>query len=129
MKFDLYKSGFDGLSFGPSDLSIEDVCKQISYFKGWDSLKQLHSNIKKWAKKAAPGDHFSTGFTVVICRGVARNVQDAMCPECGGENLDYGDMDGVEGGNVEQMMTCGDCGYRCMDVFVLAERHELSKAK
>ena len=49
------------------------------------------------------------------------------CPYCGHDDvdLDYRDLEPVEGGDVEQVVSCPGCGRRWKDVFRLAEVREL----
>jgi hypothetical protein len=132
MRFKVLKSSFDGISGGESNYeNIDDVLREISYHKGWDSIEQLRKSIKKWAKEARPGSVFSTQVTAIIAVGVDRlNRADDVCHHCGYEDgLDYGEMDGVEGGNIEQTTSCPECGERWVDVFVLAEQRSLCKQK
>jgi DNA-directed RNA polymerase subunit M/transcription elongation factor TFIIS len=53
--------------------------------------------------------------------------EEFKCPECGSEDLDFGDLSPVEDGGIEQMITCNPCGRRWMDVFRLMEQQELAR--
>jgi hypothetical protein len=127
MKFRVIKSSLDGISGGSSTMSIAEVCREISYFKGWKSLNELHTSIRRWAKKAKPGDVYTTAASCIVAAGAHGSPPDE-CPKCGCDDpthLEYEELSPVEGGNIEQKVTCLECGARWMDVFVLAEQHEL----
>ncbi len=49
------------------------------------------------------------------------------CPSCGesSEELDYGDLDPVEDGDIEQRVICPTCNCHWKDIFRLVEVHEL----
>lgn len=38
--------------------SIDAVCHEVNYPRGWESLEQMHAAIRKWAESARPGDVF-----------------------------------------------------------------------
>lgn len=128
MTFTIIKSSFDGLSgSGSVYASIKEVLQEISYFKGWESKDQLHKAIKKWAKMAVPGSVFCTQATAIVAVGVSRSErEDDLCHHCGHEGLDYDDLSPVEGGEIEQEVSCPECGKRWKDMFVLADQHELA---
>jgi hypothetical protein len=132
MRFKVIKSSFDGIS-GCESLyeSVKAVLCEVSYHKGWDSKEKLHAAIKKWAKDAEPGSVFYTAVTAIVAVGIGSSQrEDNICHHCDYEDgLDYGEMDGVEGGNIEQTVSCTECGKRWIDVFVLADQRELSGKK
>lgn len=127
MRFKVLKSSLDGISGGASDYNdIKSVLREICHHKGWPSLKALHDSIKKWAKKARPGDVYTTQVTAIVV--VAEDTfeyQDDICPYCGAEGLDYQDFDPVEGGQIEQKVSCRHCDKCWLDVFSLTEQREL----
>lgn len=130
MRFKVLKSSLDGISGGASDFAtIDDVLREVSYHKGWPSLKDLHASILKWSLKAHPGDVYCTQVTAIVAVAVDRlNRADDVCHHCGHEEgLDYGDLDPVEGGDIEQMVKCPQCGERWMDVFTLTEQRALCR--
>lgn len=52
MRFKVIKAGFDGISGGQSTYeTIGDVLKEISFHKGWGSVKQLHAAIRNGQKR------------------------------------------------------------------------------
>lgn len=127
MWFKVLKSSLDGISGGSATYdSITNVLREISYHKGWDSLEDLHKAIREWADHARPGDTFCTQVTAVVAVSIdALSVEDDVCPHCGfEEGLDYDDFDPVEGGDLEQRVTCPSCGRRWTDVFALIERRD-----
>ena len=130
MKFRIIKSSVDGVSGGDSLMDIDDICQRHIFFsRGWDSLKKLHEAIKAWSEKAAPGDVFKTHASVVVAAGFDPMDDQHACPKCECEDLDYGDLDPFESGDIEQIVSCCECGERWKDVFVLAERRKLCKVE
>jgi hypothetical protein len=129
MQYKILKSSFDGISGGGSFYgSIDEVLREISYHRGWDSTEQLHDAIRKWAKDAELGSVFCTQVTAIVAVGVSNHVYaDDVCPECGHEGMNYGDIDPAEGGGLEQDSNCPECGCRWKDVFVLTDRQILSR--
>ena len=49
------------------------------------------------------------------------------CAECGSKDVEYDDLSSVENGNIEQQITCNDCGCRRMDIFRLVEQREVAR--
>lgn len=132
MPFKVIKSSFDGIcGAGATYATIDEVLPEVSYHKGWDSVQQLHVAIRKWADNARPGSVFCTQVTAVVCVGVDRyDRDDDVCHHCDyEEGLDYGDIGGVEGGDLEQKVSCPSCEREWIDVFVLAEQRELVSSK
>jgi hypothetical protein len=131
MYFKILKSSMDGISGGESRYeTVNEVLGEISYFKGWDSRRQLHAAIRKWAEEARPGQIFCTQASAIIAFPVESGCrEDDICHHCDHEGLDYGDIDGVEGGNLEQKVTCPECGKTWIDVFTLADQRELCALK
>lgn len=129
MQFQVYKSSMDGISGSYNCQTPKEICSQISFFRGWDSLKQLHAAIKKWAKSATPGDVFATQVSVIVCTKppASRNADEVECPECLAEShlLTFQEFEAIEDGTIVQDAECTVCGYRWQDVFRLAERHTL----
>lgn len=71
MLYKVLKSSFDGISGGESKFtSIDDVLREISYHKGWPSLKALHASILKWSVNASPGDVYCTQVTAIVAVAV-----------------------------------------------------------
>lgn len=88
----------------------------------------MHACIKKWAKTANPGDVYQTAVSIIVARSFDRDLNEVSeCPACGSDDLDYGDFEAVESGDIEQTGWCLKCGEQWQDVFVLSERHELCK--
>lgn len=129
MKFKVLKSSFDGISGGASDHNgIESVLHEITYHKGWPSLGELHASITKWSEGAKPGDVYCTQVTAVVAVAVDTiDRVDDVCHHCGREGLDYGELEPVEGGEIEQTVECPECGERWKDVFTLTEQRRLCK--
>ena len=130
MQFRVLRSSLDGISGGESVFTaIDDVLRQVSYFKGWSSLNQLHASILKWAATANPGDVYCTQVTAIVAVAVnSLSRADDVCHHCGREEgLDYGDLDPVEAGDIEQVVECPGCGERWMDVFALVEQRALCR--
>ncbi len=127
MKFKVLKSSLDGISGGSSDFSsIGEALREISHHKGWPTLKALHASIKRWAKDARPGSVYATSVSAIVAVAVDRlDREDDICQHCGGEGLDYGEMEGVEGGDVEQQVTCPHCWRKWIDVFSLSDQREI----
>jgi len=129
MKFKVLKSSMDGISGGASDYAtIDDVLREISFYKGWPSLKALHNAIRKWSHNARPGGVFCTQVTAVVAVAVDRldSPDDDLCPHCGHDGLDYDDVEPVEGGDFEQRVSCPRCGERWIDVYSLTDRRSLA---
>jgi ribosomal protein S27AE len=130
MRFKVLKSSLDGISGDASTYAaIDEVLREVSYYKGWPSLQDLHAAILKWSQNAHPGSVFCTQVTAIVAVAVDRLDQaDGVCPRCGyDEGLDYGELDPVEGGDIEQRVKCPECGERWMDVFTLSEQRALCK--
>jgi hypothetical protein len=129
MRYKVLKSSLDGISGGASDYTtIDDVLREVSYHKGWPSLKDLHASILKWSYSARPGDVYCTQVTAIVAVAVDRlNRADDECHHCGHEGLDYEELSPVEGGDIEQRVACPECGERWMDVFTLSEQRALCK--
>lgn len=129
MRFKILKSSLDGISGGASDYTaIDDVLREVCYFKGWASLEDMQAVIRKWADKAKPGDVFTTQVTAIVAVAVDRlNRIDDECHHCGHEGLDYDELEPVEGGDIEQRVTCPECGERWIDVFALSEQRALCR--
>jgi hypothetical protein len=129
MRFKVLKSSTDGISGGASDYAtIDEVLREVSYHKGWPSLKDLHAAILKWSYKAHPGDVFCTQVTAIVAVAVDRlDRAEDVCHHCGHEGMGYGELSPVEDGNIEQEVCCPGCGERWMDVFTLSEQRTLSK--
>lgn len=127
MKFKVLKSGPDGISGGASDIdSIEGVLREVMYFAGWPSRLALHDSIRKWATAARPGAVFTTQVTAIVAVAVdCLDREDDQCHHCGHEGLDYEDIGPVDGGDLEQEVTCPGCGKRWLDVFTLVEQREV----
>lgn len=126
MKFKVLKSGPDGLSGGESNYAtIDDVLRQIAYHKGWSTLDDLHASIRKWAKKARPGDVFCTHSTAVVVSGIDPvDLDDGVCRHCGCDHLDYDELEPGEDG-IRQKVSCSDCGKRWADIFTWTEQLDL----
>lgn len=127
MIYRVFKSGPDGICGGASRLFLQDVLKEINYFRGWESRQRLHEAIKGWAKSAQAGDSFATAASVIVfCR--AEGFGKLECPECLSDRLECGELEPTEDDTVEQVTTCLDCGERWKDVFVHSERQALAKS-
>lgn len=125
MRFKLLKSGFDGISGGESDYpSIDAVLHEIVYFRGWNSLEELHASIRKWAKQVRAGDVFCTQGSVIVATTSSFEDED-MCPHCGLDGMDYEELSPTEGGIIEQSVKCPGCGERWVDIFSLTGRRSL----
>ena len=129
MNFKVLKSGPDGIYGGESNFSdIKEALREIHYYKGWDSTESLHKSILKWSHKAAPGDVFCTQASAVVAVSLSMlEVEDDVCQSCGMGGMEYGEIDPVEGGHLEQEGSCPYCGYKWIDVFTLTERRVMSK--
>lgn len=128
MQFSIIKSSLDGISHSTQYACIADVLREISFYRGWDSPEQLHDAIRKWAGGAKPGDVFTTQVTAIVAVASASRVDrvEDQCPWCFHDGLEYEELDVTEDANVEQEVTCPECGRRWRDVFVLAERRQLA---
>lgn len=123
MNFKVIKSCFDGLSGGASNFqSINEVLREISFYRGWNSLDELHDSIRKWSSKARPGDIFCTQATAIIALADQIEREYDVCPSCLGNNLEYDELHVVEDGGIEQRVSCPSCGKRWLDLFHLSER-------
>lgn len=133
MYFKILKSSMDGICGGESRYeTIKEVLREISYHKGWESKEQLHESIRKWSKAAKLGSIFCTQASAIIALPTESSCrEDDVCHHCDyADGLDYGDIDGVEGGDMEQTVTCPQCNRRWVDAFSLADQRELaSKGK
>jgi hypothetical protein len=130
MHYVILKSSLDGISGGTSRYtSINEVLREISYHRGWDSREQLHTAIRFWAEHdPQPGSVFCTQVTAIVAVGLERGIHaDDECTECGHQGMDYGELAPMESGDIEQEVSCSQCGRRWMDVFVLADRRALFK--
>jgi DNA-directed RNA polymerase subunit M/transcription elongation factor TFIIS len=130
MRFKVIKSSFDGICGGDSRYeSIAEVLAEISYSAGWDSKEQLHDSIRRWANVAVPGSVFATRASVVVCVGPGSNCRaEDECHECGHQGLSYdSELEPTEDGNIEQKVSCPECGWHWLDIFVLAEQKRLRK--
>jgi hypothetical protein len=115
MYFKILKSSMDGICGGESRYeTIKEVLREISYHKGWESKERLHAAILKWAKNAKPGSIFCTQASAIVALPTeSSSRQEDVCHHCDYDGgLDYGDMDGVEGGLIEQQVTCSQCGHK-----------------
>jgi hypothetical protein len=131
MRFRVLKSGFDGISGGDSRFdSIDEVLRDINFYRGWDSREQLHDAIRKWAVRAEPGSVFTTQVTGIVAYGVGDGVRygDA-CDGCGQEDLKYEKIVLTDAGHIEQEISCPECNRRWKDIFTLAERRVLEPGK
>jgi hypothetical protein len=60
-----------------------------------------------------------------------RTAGSEVCPYCKadndmcGMNIEYGDLDPVEDGDIQQEVKCLQCGRRWMDIYRLVDVHEL----
>jgi hypothetical protein len=122
--FRVLKSSFDGICGGDSRYeTIDEALREISYFKGWDNLEQLHASIQKWAKSATPGSVFSTQVSAIVKVGIGSGLRvDDECAECGHQGLEYEEFDCNEDGDVIQRVSCDNCECKWIDTFVLASR-------
>lgn len=125
MRFKVLKSSMDGISGGASDFnSIDDVLREICFYKGWPSLAELHASIKKWSLNCRPGSVYTTQVTAIVAVAVDQlSRADDECHYCGHEGLDYDDLHPTDGGDIEQEVMCPGCGERWKDVFTLSEQH------
>jgi len=126
MNFLVLKSSFDGICNAGKFTQIEEVIREVYYSKGWDSIEELHKAIKKWTIKSQAGEVFCTSTTAII--KINWNSNDGNsdeCPYCQSSDLDYGDLDPIEGGDFQQRVLCSKCGKKWMDVFALTERRGL----
>ncbi len=127
MRFKVLRSSMDGISGGESSFAtIDEVLREISYHKGWPSLNDLHTSILKWSYTAKPGDVYCTQVTAIVT--IAANRLDATndeCPHCGHEGLNYYELNPVDDGTIEQVVSCPYCGKRWKDVFTLTEQRGL----
>lgn len=131
MRYVILKSSFDGISGGNSKYeSIDEALREISYHKGWDSLKALHAAIRKWAKHSLPGAVFTTAASAIVVTAVNQSErEDDICHHCCFEGLDYEEiepMGGDEGAHFEQKIACPECGKKWVDVFTLTDQRELT---
>ncbi len=130
MKFQVIKSSFDGIGGASHCETIDEVLREISYFKGWDSREQLHESIRKWATYAHPGSVFCTQVTAIVATGVSHSVRtEDECINCMHHGLEYDDFEVTEEDYVEQRVSCSECGSRWIDRFMLAERIPISKRR
>lgn len=129
MRFKVFKSSFDGISGGASMYeSIDDVLNEIACAKGWNSIKELHAAIRKWAETARPGASFCTHVTAIVAipTDLSERTQK-ICLECGlSACLEYGPLVYTATGNVEQCVHCTECDARWSDIFALAEQRRSS---
>ena len=131
MRFIILKSSFDGISGGAATYTdIEEILREIRFHKGWDSLKELHDSIRKWFAVCRPGDVFCTQVTAIVATSInPLDYEVDICPHCDYEGLDYGDLQPVESGDIEQEVECPNCSERWIDVFTLTEQRSLVKKK
>jgi hypothetical protein len=135
MYFKIIKSGVDGISGSEQRYeSIKEVLREISYHKGWDSKEELHKAIRNWAKVVRPGGIFCTQVSAIIALPVDSSFrQDDVCHHCDYEDgLDYeeiGPVEGVDGTDLEQRVSCPQCNKKWIDVFTLTDQRELGGNK
>lgn len=129
MRFKVLKSGPDGISGEVTEYAnIEDVLREIRYYKGRPSLESLHTYILKWSYKVRPGDVYCTQDAAIIA--VAANEYNCAgdeCHHCGHKGLEYGGLDQVRNRDIEQKVKCSGCGECWLDVFTLTELRSLHK--
>lgn len=124
MQFKVIKSSPDGMTNGcPTYSAVDEVLREISHYKGWESREALHAAIRKWAEKAKPGDVFCTAASAVVAVSQSGLVADEyLCPFCGDtDGLEYADLV-AEAEEVKQYIRCPDCDTEWVDVFTLTER-------
>lgn len=129
MKFKVIKSSFDGICGGESRFdSIDEVLREVAYSKGWISQAEMHEAIRKWAKQCRAGDVFCTHVTAIVAVGPSRpdRVEDE-CPNCLHKGLEYGEIDGTEDGDLEQLVSCPSCCRRWVDTFTLSDQRVLKE--
>lgn len=98
--------------------SIDAVCREVNYPRGWESLERMHAAVRKWAEVARPGDVFLVTQNVAIVAAVLPPIVEDLCPDCGFfEGLDHGPLRVIVGGDVEQDLACPNCGGRWTDRF------------
>ena len=128
MRFKVLKSSLDGISGGAYSYdTVYEVLREVSYHNGWPTLKDLHSAILDWSRVARPGDVFCTQVTAIVAVANRLSRVDDICFHCGSDGLEYGDIEPVEDGNIEQVIRCAKCGERWQDVFSLIEQRALAK--
>lgn len=67
MRFTVLKTHFDGMSGGHVNHgTIDEALNEVKWFKGWDSLDQLHQAIRAWSKHATPGSIFCTQVSAIV---------------------------------------------------------------
>lgn len=130
MQFQVIKSSFDGIGGASRHDTVDEVVREISYSKGWDSIDQLHESIRNWAEHAHPGSVFCTQVTAIVAFGIGPGIRaDNECANCMHHGLEYDDIDVTAEDNIEQRVSCPECGSRWIDKFVLAERMPVAKRK
>lgn len=123
MFFKVLKSGFDGLSgSGSSCRNIEEAIKEIGYFRGWNSLDDLHTAIRSWSRTVWPGSIFFTQVSAIVA--VPPGDISDHCLHCGAEDLAHGRLTKPASYIVEQKMICHSCKKEWTDIFMHAERVE-----
>jgi hypothetical protein len=127
MAFCVYKSSMDGIGGSSGQLNIKQAAEEISYAKGWESLDKLRAAILKWGKSAKPGAVFCTAASVIVCASV-EGVAPDECDKCGSDHVEWGDINGEEGGQLKQESECIACGHRWIDTFTLTERYAMRHA-
>jgi ribosomal protein S27E len=65
----------------------------------------------------------------VACAIDPVEFEDDQCPDCNHEGLEYGELEPIAGGKIQQEVECPECGERWHEVFVLAERRILCKKR
>ena len=117
-RFEVYRSSPASEKFVRSHVGdIDEVFAEVGM--------ELSKSTREWAGRAKPGAVFGLFPFVIVCRGIDAPSDEYKCEECGNEELEYGDLNPVEGGNVEQKIGCENCGRQWMDIFYLSERREL----
>lgn len=124
MRFKIFSSSHEGMTGGQSSFTEKEVVKQLSDFRGWNSMQDLVEAVKDWILTAKPGSVFATRSSVVVA--TASNDVRTECSECLSDNISCGEFDCHEDGEITQRCVCDDCGAAWEDVFYPTRRKKAS---
>lgn len=127
MKFVIFKSGFDGMSGSYTCHTVDQVLAEIVNHQGWDTLKELHADIREWAEGPGGSGYFRTASSVILALPNDEPMADDNCrnPKCDRNGMEYGDWYSEEDGGVMCFVRCPSCGSTWRDVYRYSHHEDL----